>query len=1068
MTVTEKLLFTSCPSCHHTHEVPAEMISHTITCTQCGLLFNAVKFDPSVMMRTFAKIAIQNQLIDEKQLEMARNDFEGEESLFAESLVKQGLISAQDKSRLFIAAVRKLNKKFTDIAVLHAHLSNEAAEKALLRQAEDFKAGRLTLIGDILIREDLLNYDQVDAIYQKFQKKKGPPVRVKGDEIYDKSGTLPLIGLIAVDKNIITRKQFEESLRAQKEAEQKGVFRYFEDVLLEMGAISEETLANLLILTIRKLSKKFAEIVLKKGFADKNAMEQALFRQSEEFKKKQIRPFCEILSEGNMISIEERDLVFEEFQGLKREKIEKLAQKAIALIRSLEKPVSEPAFKPEKSPPLPQEHSAPDTAPPKEAGAELSILPKQARNDERDKLIGELAVTYKLISAEQLKMVTDEQALRPRNGAFSLEAILLEKKLVSQSDINRLLSKQAFLETRDADLTFGKEAAKRGLATKDEVKSAFIRQSKIYGKDGRVVPIGDILVESKIISDKDRDDILRLHNREGLPSADTPPTLPGGEEEEVYLDEPEISISISEDALSAYVAIAKDLNRDIDASVDEWVQDIKCKVSEKGVCYGVISDSLIVGCLKSAVLKKKSFKIASGDPPHMGKAGRIIYHFETDYRKAGILNEGGFIDFRDRGDVPFVRTGELLAELSRTVQGKAGYDIFGNKILVPELPEFELKCGSGVDLSENGLKAFAAIDGMPKLSLKNEISVLPELVIKGDVDYEIGHIDFKGNVVVEGAVCQGFRVRAVNLTAKEVVGGEIDITGDLNVSAGIIDADIKAEGSVQAMYMYNSNVEAFGDLIIQKEILDSRAMISGRCKSEKCKIISSRISARKGFDVVQIGTSVSEPCRLRAGVNDHLDHVVGKVKSVLKEKTVILEAIHLDIEKNEKLDQENDSVIAEHISRKENLTQARQKAQKEIAALREKGDMEAAAILEANVGKVDLVVSSVSEKIRESMLKKDTLSQILTANRAKAEKIIEEIETLNEEIRVISSKVDQSESSPTVKVSGLITSTTIIMGLKSSIILPDDLKRVQITEIKISDPEAKGPTRWEMAIRKLR
>ena len=66
--------------------------------------------------------------------------------------------------------------------------------------------------------------------------------------------------------------------------------------------------------------------------------------------------------------------------------------------------------------------------------------------------------------------------------------------------------------------------------------------------------------------------------------------------------------------------------------------------------------------------------------------------------------------------------------------------------------------------------------------------------------------------------------------------------------------------------------------MIEKEIMDSRAILSGVCKSERCKIIFARISARKGFDVAQIGTSVSEPCRLRAGVNDHVDLMIGARK----------------------------------------------------------------------------------------------------------------------------------------------------------------------------------------------
>lgn len=1054
MTAAEKVLITSCPTCHHSHEVSDEHIGHPITCDQCSHIFNAIKFDTSVLIHTFVKIAVQNQLLDEQHLEEAKNEFEGEETLFPQRLVEKGMITSQDKSRLFVAALRKLNKKFTDIAVMHQYLSRENADMVLLRQAEDFKIGRLTLIGDILIKENLLDKDQINSIYKEFRKKKAPPAQVTGDEIYDKSGTLPLVGLIAIEKNIITRKQLEETLQAKKEAEQKGQFKYFEDILLEKGVISEDTLATLLMVTIRKLDKKFAEIVLKKGFADKGDMEHALFLQSEEFKEKRVRPLCEIIAQAGVLSSQEEADVFIDFKGLSRDKLVKLAKKAMSISRP---------------PDIPKPASVLSHAAPSTASSQREMIPENVHagggEENRDSLIGELAVTYDMISNDDLKAARVEQGDPP----VSLQKVLLEKKFVSKTDISQLVSKQAFLEARDTDLAFGKEAVKRGLATKDEIKSAFMRQSNIYSKNGKFVSIGDILVESKIISESDRDDLLNPRNRvEPLPEKGAQESSTPQNEEEAYNDEPEISVTISEDSLSAFVSISKDLGADISIAVDEWVKDIKEKVSEKGIFYGIISDSLISGCLKSSVLKKKSFKVASGDPPQKGKEGKIIYHFETDYKTAGVSNEDGVVDFKNRGDIPFIKAGELMAELLKTVQGKSGYDIFGNRIEVPLLPEVELKCGAGVELSENGLKVFAAIDGMPNLSLKDEISVLPEFVIKGDVNYEVGHIDFKGNVLVEGSVCQGFRVKAVNLTAKEIIGGEIDVTGDVNVYGGIIDAVIKAEGNVQAKFMYNTKVEAFGDLLIQKEMVDSKAMISGMCKNPRCKIITSRISARKGFEVAQIGTEVSDPCRLRAGVNDHLDQVIGKVKNILSEKTSTLELFQEEIEKIEKLDKDNDLSISENTLKKENLSQARQKALKEIAILKEKGETDFVGILEANVSKAELALSSVSAAIKEAIIKKDSIFQMLTASRLKAEKVIEEIEKLNDDIRIISSKVNQSECDPTVKVTGMVTSKTIIMGIKSSIILQEDMKHVRITEIKITDPEAKGPPRWEMAIRKLK
>ncbi|MBU0994805.1 MAG: DUF342 domain-containing protein [Proteobacteria bacterium] len=1088
MSVHEKVIITSCPSCHFSNETSDVNIDHRITCNQCGHIFDAVKFDKSVLMHTFCKIAVQNQLLDENQLEKAiaagkAEKHQGQEIILADILVEKGMLSESDKTRLFTAAVRKLNKKFADFAIAKNYISKDNAEEALLRQAEDFKAGKLTLISDILIKDNMLNYEQLETIHQEFQKRKSKPSFPSNDEIYDKSGALPLVGLIAVDKNIITRKQLEEILAEKKQAEQQGQFKYFEDILVEKGIITTDTLSKLLKVTIRKLDKKFAEAVLKSGFATKADIEKALHSQSDEYKSNKVRLLCEILIEGDVISEKEIDLVFSESQGFKKGQLEKMAKKAMdsgsVPVEKSDKSRSEPdetaqiesvSLSPDDIHPQGDEEKSTEKM---EDVLQASPVSKEEtpRELDRDKIIGELAVTYQMISQDQLDALIAEQTEHKLKGNnVSLEELLVEKECLSKTGISQLLSKRSFLEIRDMELVFGKEVAKRGLATKDEIKSALIRQAKVYEQSAKVVLIGDILVESQIITEHDRDNILAGQNRiKPSPSDDDTQEsdMSSDADDDMYLNDPEISISVSQDSLSAHVAISRDLNRDIDASLDEWVEDIKQKVTDQGIYYGIISDSLIAGCLKSAVLKKKSFKVASGDPPEKGKAGKITYHFETDYRKAGVLNDKGFIDFKDRGDIPFVKAGELLAELSPTVQGKSGYDIYGRKMEVPELEDVVFHCGTGVELSENELKVFAAIDGMPNLSLKDEISVLPELVIKGDVNYETGHIDFKGNVVVEGTVCEGFKVHAVNLTAKEIIGGEIDITGDVNVSAGIIDAYVKSEGDIQAMYMYNTKVEAFGDLMIQKEIMGSKVMLSGMCKNERCKIITSQISARKGFQVAQVGTDVSEPCKLRTGVNDHLDHIIGKIKDVIKEKKSVLEAIQNEIEKHEKQHQDGHEKLTENTLTRDNIAKAREKALKEIEKLKANGEDDYAAIVEAQIPKAEAALTSVSEEIKKNIARQNQAGELLAANRAKAEDVMAAIEKLNEEIRIISNKVDQAENNPMVKVSGQISAKTIIMGMKSSLILQDDVRNVHINEIKISDPEAKGPPRWEMNIRKM-
>jgi uncharacterized protein (DUF342 family) len=74
--------------------------------------------------------------------------------------------------------------------------------------------------------------------------------------------------------------------------------------------------------------------------------------------------------------------------------------------------------------------------------------------------------------------------------------------------------------------------------------------------------------------------------------------------------------------------------------------------------------------------------------------------------------------------------------------GKPGTDVFGNAVAPPVPKEIPMSSGKGATLSEDGLKAYAESDGIPYVSLNNEISLLSELTISRDVDHTVGDIHF--------------------------------------------------------------------------------------------------------------------------------------------------------------------------------------------------------------------------------------------------------------------------------------------------------------------------------------
>ena len=165
--------------------------------------------------------------------------------------------------------------------------------------------------------------------------------------------------------------------------------------------------------------------------------------------------------------------------------------------------------------------------------------------------------------------------------------------------------------------------------------------------------------------------------------------------------------------------------------------------------------------------------------------------------------------------------------------------------------------------------------------------------------------------MVNGTVKEGFTVKAFSLTAKEVEGATIDLTGDLHVSDGITDSNIVSSGNIYAKFINNSKAKAFGNICIQKEIIDSSAILSGKCENTSGVIIASKISAKGGIEAGGIGTSTSKPATLKVGVNEHLDLLTDQLDAKLQASVEKLADIRNKIREVEDQDQGLYSQITE-------------------------------------------------------------------------------------------------------------------------------------------------------------
>lgn len=475
------------------------------------------------------------------------------------------------------------------------------------------------------------------------------------------------------------------------------------------------------------------------------------------------------------------------------------------------------------------------------------------------------------------------------------------------------------------------------------------------------------------------------------------------------------------------------------AKVHAWL-------TEKSISYGIIEDALIEKWLKST--SKEKIVIAAGIAPVFGTPGSVTYHFESDFTNPGKINEDGTIDFRDRGDIPFVKKGTLLAQITPAKQGTAGMGISGFSLPVEEVEEAVMTPGPGTDPAEDGLSISAQIDGQPHVDAMGTVSVSPDLVIRGDVDYQTGNIKFNGNIVVSGMIKEGFSVNGINLTVQEIEGGRIELSGDLNVSAGITEAEIMTHGNIRAKFINNSKVTGFGDLYITKEIIDSQIMISGACKNETGHIISSHVCAKLGIEAGNIGTPTSTPSVLKVGVDEFVINRKKELNEKLENSLNQAEIIKGEIRKLE----EEDQALYEKVSEKAHI---QDRSQVEIRKIED-------GLPEIQKSNDRLKLKKAADQIKALTAKAKQAEDDLNAVFETQDDIAGRINALKEQISMLEElnkklvleknaikKFSQkTEPVPSVSISRTITQDTSVKGMHSSIIVREDRSKCRISEIK--------------------
>lgn len=321
---------------------------------------------------------------------------------------------------------------------------------------------------------------------------------------------------------------------------------------------------------------------------------------------------------------------------------------------------------------------------------------------------------------------------------------------------------------------------------------------------------------------------------------------------------------VSQNGMVAWMMIFPPRMKDGELTMEAMAKAMK----ERNITTGI--DSIAM----TEMFQKRQFfflrPIAIGTPVIEGSNGRIEQRFK-EAPKGVQLDENGLADYRAGNYVWSIQKGDIICDIIPPEEGSAGVRVDGKALQPKPVRPAKPPKGSNTALSEDGTHLVATMDG--RLEYAGSVfEVKSVLDVPGDVDYNTGNLDFRGDVHIHGDVRENFHVRATGTVLIDglVEGATVEAGGDVVITRGVLGdnrALIKSRGTVRAKYLENCVAYAGGDVIadcIMASQIFSDAQIV--VTSGRGTVIGGALTAAEGIKARIIGSQSGRKTEVTLGV----------------------------------------------------------------------------------------------------------------------------------------------------------------------------------------------------------
>lgn len=261
--------------------------------------------------------------------------------------------------------------------------------------------------------------------------------------------------------------------------------------------------------------------------------------------------------------------------------------------------------------------------------------------------------------------------------------------------------------------------------------------------------------------------------------------------------------------------------------------------------------------------------------PRPGQDGYLDMRVLDKRARSGLTDAYGRIDYRQRGLLPTVAKGALIAAYVDPTPGHAGRTLVNR--LIPNSPgrHQPVKAGPNVTLAEDRHSFYAEVDGL-LLMQDNTLSVSEVYYVQGNVDMRTGNLEMeRGSIHVKGSVLTGFRLDCPGSIVVEntVEDAFLSAGGDIEIAGGLVMGGkglIRAGGKVICLFASKARIDAEGDVSVVNELVNCQVLADGNVavSGGNGKIIGGVVQAGDSISALEVGTAFGSRTVIHLGLDE--------------------------------------------------------------------------------------------------------------------------------------------------------------------------------------------------------